>query len=307
MSFRFQRKQFFDNYRTAFGSLQQKAVDGLEFLLGAIEKDPHWNRIEEIAYVLATVFHETARTFQPITEYRARKGTKARVNQDRYWEPYRGRGYVQLTWKRNYEKFGIADDPEKALEPETAYRILSDGMRKGVFTGKKISDYISDSEVDYVNARRVVNGLDKANLIAGYAEKFERILRASLSTESVIDEVKEPETSVTQPVAEKKEEPPVQTVPSSPPVVEIKPQRPSLMTRITAAFSALTPMLTAAGIKIGGVELSTGGLIAIASVVVVGIIVGAWVYNEGQKRALERAKLNVETLSNPHKANVVTP
>jgi hypothetical protein len=80
-----------------------------------------------------------------------------------------------------------------------------------------------------------------------------------------------------------------------------------MMTRITAGVAGLGPVLTAAGIKIGNVELSAGAIYALAAVVIVGFICGAWIYNQGQNRALERAKLNVQTLSDKNRLNVVTP
>lgn len=50
------------------------------------------------------------------------------------------------------------------------------GMYSGIFTGKKITAYINKAKSDYVNARRVINGVDKAEVIAGHAEIFETIL-----------------------------------------------------------------------------------------------------------------------------------
>ena len=105
----------------------------------------------------------------------------------KYTNTYYGRGYVQLTWDYNYRDIGAAlgmgEDllihPEKALDPDIAYKIMSYGMRKGSFTGKKLSDYIHDTICDYKNARRIINGLDQWALIKGYAEKLEAMLRAS--------------------------------------------------------------------------------------------------------------------------------
>lgn len=298
---RFERKQFFDNYRKAFGTLDQEQVDGLEFLLGAIESDPEWQSIQQISYVLATVYHETDRTFQPIEEYRSRAGTKARINQDRYWEPYRGRGYVQLTWQRNYEKFGIADNPKKALEPRTAYRILSEGMREGVFTGKKLSDYINGEEVDYVHARMVVNGLDKANQIAGIAEKFEHILKTAsvAATVTKAEEPKEPE------VPEQKPEPPAAPQAPKPEVTPVAAPATSITTKIAAAASAAAPVVAATGLKIGGVEFHTGGLIAIATVIIVGMVLAAYLWNQSQERAFQRQKLSIENLASDNRGNVI--
>ena len=78
---------------------------------------------------------------------------------------------------------GYGDDllihPARVMEPEIAYNIMSHGMRKGSFTGKKLSDYIKDATCDYKNARRIINALDKWELIKGYAEKFESFFTLS--------------------------------------------------------------------------------------------------------------------------------
>ena len=93
---------------------------------------------------------------------------------------YRGRGYVQLTWKENYRKIGnelgidLVNNPDRASEPWIAAQATVIGMRDGIFTGRKLSDYIGNGQVDFVGARRIVNGNDKAALIAGYAETYMR-------------------------------------------------------------------------------------------------------------------------------------
>lgn len=120
-----------------------------------------------LAYALATAWHETAFTFEPVSEYGGEKYLRSKD----YW-PYYGRGYVQLTWKSNYEKYGIASEPEKALDPDFAAHIMIDGMTKGIFTGKKLSDYFSETKDDPVGARRIINGTDCAEQIAGYYQKF---------------------------------------------------------------------------------------------------------------------------------------
>ena len=130
-----------------------------------------------LAYILATALHETAFTMKPITEY----GTMVYLQGKKYW-PYIGRGYVQLTWAYNYEKYGIKNSPEKALEPDRAAYIIVDGMEKGIFTGKKLSDYFNSTASDAINARRIVNGTDKAQAIAGYYAMILQAIQESLDT-----------------------------------------------------------------------------------------------------------------------------
>ncbi len=79
----------------------------------------------------------------------------------------------------NFRKFGIEDDPEDALDPQTAFNILTVGMFQGSFTGKKLKDYIDGNKEDYRSARKIINRLDKATLIESYAKDFEKILTAS--------------------------------------------------------------------------------------------------------------------------------
>lgn len=98
---------------------------------------------------------------------------------------YAGRGYVQLTGRTNYRKAGAAigldllKEPDLACEPATAARILVWGMATGAYTGKANRDYLNKEPPDYVNARRIINGTDKASLIAGYARQFESALKVA--------------------------------------------------------------------------------------------------------------------------------
>lgn len=182
--------KFFQSYRDHFGSLTQQQVDGLSFLIGAFNADPKWEDSRHRAYGLATIKHESAHTYEPIEE----RGSAAYLS--KYWtkpnlraalgniEPadaqkFKGRGYVQITGRSNYTRFGIVEHPEKALEHQTAFEIMTRGMFEGTFTGKKLTDYINASKRDYYNARRIINGVDRAALIADYAEAFEDILKTS--------------------------------------------------------------------------------------------------------------------------------
>lgn len=166
-------KLFFGHVRKYFGKLKQSQVDGFSHVLAKWEEskldDLRW-----LAYMLATVWHETGQTMQPIKEY----GNLRYLKRKKYY-PYFGRGFVQLTWKANYKKYGIADHPEKALEPDLAAYILIDGMVNGVFTGKKLSDYFSKKINDPVGARRIVNGTDRAGQIAVFHAHFYSAILAS--------------------------------------------------------------------------------------------------------------------------------
>lgn len=134
----------------------------------------------QIAYVLATVQWETAQKFKPVREA-FWKNEDWRKSHFKYY-PYYGRGYVQLTWKNNYQKYSqilgvdLVNNPDLAMDNNIALFVLVHGFKTGTFTGKKITDYITKSQTDFVNARRCINGTDRAHDIAQLAEKFLRNL-----------------------------------------------------------------------------------------------------------------------------------
>jgi hypothetical protein len=157
-------------------------VDGLEDLLDYAERHTPPLDLRQVAYIFATVLHETARTMQPIAEYGCGAGYPYGVPDPETGECYYGRGYVQLTWKNNYAYQGakltlpLLTAPDLALQADCAARILYEGMGDGDFTGVSLGDYIHTDACDYVQARRVVNGLDCADQIAGYAAVFQEAL-----------------------------------------------------------------------------------------------------------------------------------
>lgn len=179
----------FDFLKTTLfkSGFSQSQVDALNFLV--LKCDEAKMSYPECAYTLATVYHETGlvqggklvRTMQPVKE----AGSDAYLRSKKYF-PYIGYGYVQLTWKDNYERIGrligvdLIKNPEKALEPEIAAKIMTQGMLKGWFTGvgfKKNRPVNRYNRNEYIRARAIINGSDKAELIADYAMDFEKALR----------------------------------------------------------------------------------------------------------------------------------
>ena len=155
---------------------EQKLLDRL--LADDRLTDPRW-----VAYIMATVKHETNHTFEPVEEAYWLSHAWRRANL-RYW-PAHGRGFVQITWPTNYEKMShrlnmpdLARDYDLALDWDVAYEILVVGMLEGLFTGRDLDDFINDDYCDYYRARKIVNGMDKAALIQGYALEYEKKIRA---------------------------------------------------------------------------------------------------------------------------------
>lgn len=172
------RKVFYDHVRASpfGGSLSQSQVNGMNTILDTWETRGTSSDLRWLAYMLATTYHETARTMQPIAEI---------GGESKSYAPYYGRGFVQVTWLANYEKLkkatgvDVVTYPDRAMEVSVAVMALFDGMEQGWYTGKKLSDYIHDASCDYVNARQIVNGLDRAQDIAGYAKSFQAALDAA--------------------------------------------------------------------------------------------------------------------------------
>jgi len=133
--------------------------------------------IPQMAYVLATVEHETMGKMKPVKE--AYWLSEAyRKSHFRYY-PFYGRGLVQITHKTNYALYSdfvgldLVKHPRYALLPDVAVYILVSGMALGMFTGKRLSLYINRDKKSYYDARRVINGTDRARLIADLATIWE--------------------------------------------------------------------------------------------------------------------------------------
>ena len=193
------RQAFFDSLRTGLlgPALDGNEVSGCDAILDAVAGLP----VSWAAYALATAYHETAHTMQPVKEYggnryftrmydvtgnRPELARKMGNTAPGDGVKYCGRGYVQLTWKANYAKAGqklgvdLVNKPDLAMEKDIAALIMRHGMKEGWFTGKSFASYLPAkgpaSAAQFTAARRIINGRDKDVLIAGYAEKFQKAL-----------------------------------------------------------------------------------------------------------------------------------
>lgn len=192
---------FFEAMRTGLlgPTLSATEVDGCNAILNAMEGAP----LSWAAYALATAYHETASTMQPIREYggptyftrmydvAGARPQLAIANGNTCagdGPKYCGRGYVQLTWKNNYSRAGkecgadLVANPDIAMRPDVAAKIMRAGMEHGWFTGKSFASYLPSAgpgdRAAFTNARRVINGTDRAAQIADHAVKFQAALEA---------------------------------------------------------------------------------------------------------------------------------
>lgn len=220
------RKAFYDAVRPSLfgGRLTESQVQGMDAMLDAAPEDM---KLEHLAYCFATAYLETARTMQPIKEFggtayyrrmydiNGERPSKARELGNLTpgdGAKFAGRGYVQLTGRTNYARAGqkigidLVNNPDLAMQPKIAAQIMYSGMIEGWFTGKKLSDYFKPGLSDPYNARRIINGLDKASDIAGYYHKFLAALTAARieAPEPIPEPPKPPEPVATAP------EPPAQ-------------------------------------------------------------------------------------------------
>jgi hypothetical protein len=174
---------FFAEWRKQFGPLSQGAVDGINALIAEMEArgwEPRW-----FAYGMATAYWETGRTMRPIEEYGKGSGRVYAVP-DATGRRWFGRGFVQLTWRENYEKLGealgfdLVGNPDMALDPTIAAAILCEGMEHARFTKFGLGDFFDHDSDDPIGARRIVNGTDKAKEIAAIYRKALAAVKAGL-------------------------------------------------------------------------------------------------------------------------------
>lgn len=201
------REAFFAAIRPAFGNrLSQPQVAGMEAILDA-SIDAGVTDAHHVAHVLAHVRRETGGYMSPIKEtvmpsHKDKNPSDAEVMQrlerafargklpwvkKPYWRDGAfGRGPIQITHWRNYEKIGRAigvdlrGNPDLAMDPTIGGKIAVIGMRDGLFTGKKLADFRFPAALDAPpksNPRRIVNGQDGSD---AEVAKFHRQFHAAL-------------------------------------------------------------------------------------------------------------------------------
>lgn len=187
------RRNFYDKYRLMYGTLNKEQVASIECIFNEFEAN-NFTDIRWLAYMLATTYHETATTMLPIEEWgkgkNRRYGKRIKHSGIAYKDTiniFYGRGYVMITWYENYQLMGrllstdLLRNPELALQPRIAAKIMVEGMTKGSssigdFTGKCLEQYFNATIEDPIGARRIINGTDKAELIGKYYNNFKQFL-----------------------------------------------------------------------------------------------------------------------------------
>lgn len=207
MSHIFDRDYLFRTAKPIFGSYKQSVVEGLDEILDNFEK-ADFHKDEE-SYMLATATWESAKTMQPVRETLASTDDEAIRRLEYAWsrgrlpwvkKPYWrrdergqvwfGRGLVQITHKANYDRLGkaigvdLVSNPSKALEMPTAIKIMTVGMKMGLFTNARLDQYLDGVDESFAEdyrefkaARKIINGTDRDDEIAELAMIYKGAIR----------------------------------------------------------------------------------------------------------------------------------
>jgi hypothetical protein len=156
------------------GSLTVGQVGGMEKIIDYWQSEYQQVSVDQFAYVLATIYWETGHKMVPV-----REGGGERYLRTKKYYPWVGEGLVQVTWEANARKFG-AKKPGDLMSWPIALYAAFEGMTRGIFTGKRLTDYVGNGRRDYVGARRIINGVDRAQEIAKISEAFRAALIAAV-------------------------------------------------------------------------------------------------------------------------------
>ncbi len=166
--------------QTLPASRRRAAAQHFPYILAECRRQGVTNKAQ-IAYILATATHESGAGahMEEFASGRAYEGRRSLGNtQPGDGVRFKGRGYVQLTGRRNYTDWSrrlgmdLVSNPRAVENPEVAAKILVGGMMQGTFTGRGLGSYINGNRTDFVNARRTVNGTDRAGHIGQIAQRI---------------------------------------------------------------------------------------------------------------------------------------
>lgn len=170
---------------------KQSQVKTLDAILDEAERrkmtDLRW-----VADMMGTALGETGINLAPVREGFKATDAEARAFVKRRGYRYAvvieghcyyGRGLVQVTWLDNYKKLtelaraqghdvDFVNNPDLLLEPRWAVWAMFEGMIRGIYTRKKLADFYNDQATDFINSRKIINGLDRAAEIGGYKKQF---------------------------------------------------------------------------------------------------------------------------------------
>lgn len=172
------REVFYGTIQKFAGPLDEEQIDVINGLLAEASHHP----LDWLAYELATAWHESR--FRTTDERRERLNPELSLASTPGRTPYR-RGLVHLTCHASYVKADtelrlggrLTDNYDLALDSEIAVQIFVRGMEGGWFTGKKLATYfIKGGRHEFVAARQIVNGNDRAEMIADLATAFQDAL-----------------------------------------------------------------------------------------------------------------------------------
>lgn len=193
------RKFFFQNAKKILfdGTISVSQVAGCNAVLDAWEAGHKNDDDRWLAYMFGTAHHETGRAMWPIRETFAASDDQVISRLEKafgagkltwvkapYWRKdlqgmsWYGRGLVQITHRANYERLGaligvnLSSNPNLALDIGVAVKIMFAGMMNGAFTGRKLADYFWEKKEDWRGARRIINGSERADLVASYAKAY---------------------------------------------------------------------------------------------------------------------------------------
>jgi hypothetical protein len=189
------REFFYEGWRAKWGKLDDTVFDNVEFLLSGFDASTVFDTKAKIAYGFGTMKRETNKTFAPVNEgywlnpanrvgslyaYYQRKNPgaiKTIFPNGRDGRNYLGRGFIQLTHDYNYKIYGnkirvnLFENPDEALKPENAFKVME------AFCDGKMERYFTKENLDFFNARKIINGLDAAREIEKNCKEFFEIIR----------------------------------------------------------------------------------------------------------------------------------